>query len=94
MKVDKTGILLNYFHTVQSSVPPFPISRGKIFYNRGRDFLYSQLALFIKRIKEILKTLLSKSYMLIVDIYLDWLVTFLTSHSKYLRFIGDGLQNL
>ena len=33
--------------------------------------------------------------MLIVDIrvYLDWLVTFcLTSHSKYLRFIGEGLH--
>lgn len=89
MNVDKTGILLDYFHTVQSSIPLFPISRGKIFYNVGRDFLYSQLALFIKR--------MSNSYMLIVDIhvYLDWLVTFcLTSHSKYLRFIGEGLQNL
>lgn len=79
MNVDKIGILLDYFHTVQSSIPLFPISRGKIFYNVGRDFLYSQLALFVKRKKE--KTLLSKSYVLIFDIYLDWLVTScLTSH--------------
>ena len=93
MNVDKTGILLDYFHTVQSSIPLFPISRGKIFYNVYRDFLYSQLALFIKRIKK--KTLLSKSYTLIVDIYLDWFVTScLTSHSEYLQFTGEGLQNL
>ena len=74
------------------SIPPSPISRGKTFYNVGRGFLYSQLALFIKRTKE--KTLLSKSYMLIVDIYLDWLVTScLTFHSKYLLTVV-GLRNL